>query len=629
MKKVVLIGIDAAIPSIVKNYFVKGKLPKLQKLAKEGSWAELVPVFPTHTASNWNTVSTGAYPKTHGVTDMAIHFPGTPLTKIESGFYSNFCKAEQIWKTAENNGKKSILMKYIASWPPNIENVLQVEGFGAPGGPGARPWGSSPQTISNSSCYSNEKLVNGNKIEFFDVNLDSWQHNLGIISNIKPIEGKLKLGKDQDVVYYVLLIAKNSTTKYDTAIFSKDRNIENSFSLMMGQLSEWQREEFLSEGRKITAAFRLKLMNIGKEEKEKFKLYVTQIFPLEGWTHPKTLAKELVDKFGPFLESISHFPYAFGWIDEETYVTDMEYQADWLGKSSEYLLEKYDWDLYMTQWHGVDNTQHAFLRFDKSVLTEEESRIGDDVTLRSYEIADNFVARIMKGVESSSKDDEVHTIVISDHGQVMGKRRFFINDYLYQKGFIKLKRDSITKKVAIDWNNTKAFAQGMVSVYVNLKGREPDGCVNPGKEYESVVQELISLLYDVKDPKTNQRPIVLALSNQDGEFIGLSGDRTGDVIVAANPVYALDNRIGLDELFEDLKTGLPDGSIHGAQLPALDMKEYGMIKSMLIAHGPKIKKDYVVEKPINMINIAPTISYLLDIPAPKNSEGVVIKEILE
>jgi predicted AlkP superfamily phosphohydrolase/phosphomutase len=293
-------------------------------------------------------------------------------------------------------------------------------------------------------------------------------------------------------------------------------------------------------------------------------------------------------------------------------------------------MKKNNWDLYMTQWHGIDNTEHAFLRFDNSTLSEHEKQVGEKITLKSYQIADQYVKDIMDGVAHSSNNEDTHTIILSDHGQVMGKRRFFINAYLYEKGFIKLKRDSQTKKITIDWKNTRAFAQGMISVYVNLKGRDPDGAVNPGKEYEDVVRDLINILYDIKDPETNQRPIVMALSNQDAEFIGLSGDRVGDLVVAANPVYALDNRIKVDgNLFVDLKTGLPDGSIHGAQLPALDMGEYGMIKSLFIAQGPKIKKDYTIEKPISMINIAPTIAHLLDIPPPKNCEGVIIKEILE
>ena len=83
MSKVTLIGLDAAIPSLVNKYFKMDKLPTMQKIAQKGTSAELIPVFPTHTASNWNTVSTGAWPKTHGVTDMVIHFPGTPLTEIK------------------------------------------------------------------------------------------------------------------------------------------------------------------------------------------------------------------------------------------------------------------------------------------------------------------------------------------------------------------------------------------------------------------------------------------------------------------------------------------------------------------------------------------------------------------
>ena len=628
MSKVTLIGLDAAIPNLVKNYFKMGKLPTMQKFSQEGTFAELIPVFPTHTASNWNTVSTGAWPKTHGVTDMVIHFPGTPLTEIKSGFYSNFCKAEQIWKTAEKNGKKSILMKYIASWPPNIENVLQVEGFGAPGGPGSRPWGSSPSTISNSSCYSNKEIENGKLISFKEADLSSWNLSNDFESNIPPKEGELKLGIEEDVKYDILLIGKESS-KYDTVIITKNKDVNKGFQLKKGFASEWLKEEFRKDGKNIWASFRLRLIELD-EMAEEFKIYVTQIFPLEGWTYPESIAKELVEECGPFLESISHFPYAFGWVDENAYVDDMDYQAKWLGKATQYLMKKDNWDLYMTQWHGIDNTEHAFLRFDKSTLSEHEKQVGEEVTLKSYQIADQYVKDILEGVAQSSNNEESHTIILSDHGQVMGKRRFFINAYLYEKGFIKLKRDSQTKKITIDWKNTRAFAQGMVSVYVNLKGRDPEGSVNPGKEYEDVVRDLINILYDVKDPKTNQRPIIMALSNQDAEFIGLSGERVGDLVVAANPVYALDNRVKVDgRLFEDLKTGLPDGSIHGAQLPALDLKENGMIKSLFIAQGPKIKKDYTIEKPISMINIAPTIAHLLDIPPPKNCEGVVIKEMLE
>jgi len=283
----------------------------------------------------------------------------------------------------------------------------------------------------------------------------------------------------------------------------------------------------------------------------------------------------------------------------------------------------------MTQWHGIDNTQHAFLRFDKSVLTEQEAQICDKTVLRTYEIADELVGDIMQATKNS-QDPDVCTIVLSDHGHVMGKRRFFINSYLYQRGFIKLKRDSASNKMTVDWENTSAFSQGMVHVYVNVKGRDPHGSVKPGNEYNDTVRNLIDALYDAKDPKTGTRPIALALSNQEAEFIGLSGERAGDVVFATNPVYAGDNRLKLSgDLFEDLKVGFIDGSIHGAQLPSVDMGEHGTIKSMFIANGPKIKRGYVRKSPINIVDVAPTISHILNIDPPKNSEGKILYDIFE
>ena len=224
MPRVVLIGLDSLIPSWTKKYITMSKLPNMNKLAMEGTWAELTPVFPTHTASNWNTIATGSWPKTHGVTDMVVHLPGDPLTEVTSGFYSNLCQAEQIWLTAERFGKKSILMKYIGSWPPNMKNGIQVEGFGAPGGPGARPWGSSPLAISNSSCYSTEQLQNANlvKLSSLDPANISNEFLRGTIRNnpgfLWMLHTTIMVGPpDASIKYNIFLIhSSNSSSRSNT-----------------------------------------------------------------------------------------------------------------------------------------------------------------------------------------------------------------------------------------------------------------------------------------------------------------------------------------------------------------------------------------------------------------------------
>ena len=170
----------------------------------------------------------------------------------------------------------------------------------------------------------------------------------------------------------------------------------------------------------------------------------------------------------------------------------------------------------------------------------------------------------------------------------------------------------------------------MIYIYINLRGREPSGIVLPGKEYRDLIDKLIDLLYEIKDPQTGKRLISIALSNKDADFMGLSGERAGDIILALNPPYVLDNRVRTSgDLFENLKTGLPDGSIHGQQLPSTDWGEYGTMKSLLIAHGPKIRKGQVLAKRINMVDIAPTIANILGIESPRNSEGRIIQELFE
>lgn len=641
------------MPGITRNYMQRGLLPNMNRLMMEGAWSEIIPVFPTHTAANWNTVSTGAYPSNHGVTDMVVRMPGTPLTEIVSGFYSHLCQAEQIWKTAEKNNLKVILMKYIGSWPSTLKNGLQVEGFGAPGGPGSRPWGSSPLAISNSSCFATERLENATQVDFSPIPHDELVDcPAGYLPNM---HAKFILGPANGGVQYrcIIIVPENSSSDKSPKVLLLKNGLKttseegvnrkyghansptpyNPLVLKTGQTSDWLFDNFSVNGKTTHGAYRFTLVELSQEASvPKMRLFVSQIFPSEGWTYPDELSKDLLSRFGPFLESISHFPYVFGWMEEDTYLADAAYQSRWMAASTKYLMSKYPWNLYMTQWHGIDNTQHAFLRFDKSVLTESQAEICNGVMERTYGLGDELVGEIYNASHAqgseSRKEDDIYTIVMSDHGHVMGKRRFFINGYLYKRGLIHLKRDEATKKISIDWSRTKAFAQGMVHVYVNVKGRDPNGCVQPGKEYEDLVKDLIGLLYDARDPKDNTRPIALALSNSNAEFIGLSGDRSGDIIVAAHPTYALDNRVTVKEdLFEDLQVKFKDASIHGSQLPSVDLGEHGTTNAMFIAHGPLIKKGYQREKPIRMIDVAPTVSHILGIAPPRDCEGVVVRDI--
>ncbi|MCX6002342.1 MAG: hypothetical protein NTY79_07410 [Chloroflexi bacterium] len=150
-------------------------------------------------------------------------------------------------------------------------------------------------------------------------------------------------------------------------------------------------------------------------------------------------------------------------------------------------------------------------------------------------------------------------------------------------------------------SKSKCFPQRELYVYINLKGRDPEGIVDP-KDYKEVQQQIIDALLTYVDPKTGKRPVSLALSKQDARIMGLYGDWVGDVIYAVYPWVA---------------------GQHGNILPTAEWG-IGSLKGLLTFTGPGIKKGYRMERTCNLIDIVPTICYLMDLPLPSTTEGAVL-----
>ena len=68
---------------------------------------------------------------------------------------------------------------------------------------------------------------------------------------------------------------------------------------------------------------------------------------------------------------------------------------------------------------------------------------------------------------------------------------------------------------AVDWSKSKAYAMGLGDIYVNLKGREADGVVAPGAEYEALRAELIARLTGLTDPKNGEKAVSRVFKRED------------------------------------------------------------------------------------------------------------------
>ena len=88
--------------------------------------------------------------------------------------------------------------------------------------------------------------------------------------------------------------------------------------------------------------------------------------------------------------------------------------------------------------------------------------------------------------------DKAHILVMSDHGFSNFKRQFNLNTWLRDNGY--LAPPDCASIFDAQWSKSRAFGLGINSLYVNLRGREQYGMVDPGHEKEELLDELIAKL---------------------------------------------------------------------------------------------------------------------------------------
>jgi predicted AlkP superfamily phosphohydrolase/phosphomutase len=574
VKKVMLIGWDGAPPQMIKLMIEKGLLRNFAGLMERGTFIYALNPYPTITASNWMTLSTGAWPGRHGVTGYNVHHPGEPLDKIYSGFNTAECSAEYIWDSAEKIGKRCILVHYETSWPPTPKTGIVVGGCG----PNYQDefHKIAPDIVFSTETYPGMQV--SDPVEISEVN---GKYTAFL---------KFRTASDEEKTYYAVW-TKGEKTLY---VF-KDKSEKAILSVVKeGNWSGPAYDKFLFEGEKVDTAFRFKLLHLPDAQDDEFKLLCTSIMPVRQFTSPQYVGAELIDKLGPY------YPRG-GWesaraVGPETYLEYLDMYHDWLAGACQYLMNKEDWDLLYAQTHCHDYVHHLFMRCYDPITagtgrwSQEQCESYMD---RAYESADRMLGKIIE-----CADDETLIVVVSDHGATAWLADVNIRQILVDKGLMTVEPET----GQVIWEKTKAVPQRACYIYVNVKGRDPQGIVEPGEEYETVRDQIIEAFYDYTEPETNRRPFSLVLRREDARVLGLYGPRVGDIVYALNTQY---------------------GHEHGQGLPTARLGR-GSLEAVILLAGPGIKRGVKLEGVIGIQDVVPTLCYMADIPFPQGCEGAII-----
>jgi predicted AlkP superfamily phosphohydrolase/phosphomutase len=105
---------------------------------------------------------------------------------------------------------------------------------------------------------------------------------------------------------------------------------------------------------------------------------------------------------------------------------------------------------------------------------------------------------------------ETLLLVMSDHGFTSWRRAFHLNTWLKENGYLAVidprMRDDPGLFANVDWSRTRAYGLGLNGLYVNLRGRERVGNVDP-QERQALMDEIAERLLQAVDPATGQRAV--------------------------------------------------------------------------------------------------------------------------
>jgi len=364
-----------------------------------------------------------------------------------------------------------------------------------------------------------------------------------------------------------------------------------------------------------------------------------------SFTHPPELHAELVEQCG---SCELGYPVGVKYSVQPEFFRLWDEVLDSRACIAPYLMDRVDWDFFMIVYGITDNLSHAtwpYLEPQHPAYYEEHSAEYRQKLFEYYERIDREMEALI-----AHCDDQTTIMVMSDHGFGSTPSPKYLTKLLIDAGWLRYRSNplsdwlmkvalnayyntpflsKITRRLSgpqrmglkkaltataiyptpdtIDWAKTRAFPGGYgLQVYINTKGRYPQGTVEPGAEYESLQADIAARLLALRDPTSGQ-PIVKAVHRAQDIYTGPYAAEAPDLIVEYNNVY---------DPHRTEYRGKLNNSLEGNHV----------MEGIFIAQGPHIRPAEL--PPQEIVDLAPTILHLLGHPVPEDMDGRVLTDIL-
>ena len=324
-----------------------------------------------------------------------------------------------------------------------------------------------------------------------------------------------------------------------------------------------------------------------------------------GYTYPDDLKKEIESLVGNYQVDVEGFRSD----DKDRLLAEIYSMTEKRFRVAQHLLKTKEWDFFMLMEIGVDRIHHGFWsHYDQGHRKHQPGSQYANAIKDYYKYIDREI-----GVLCSSVDDDTTIFIVSDHGAKRMDGGICVNEWLMREGYLTLKSSPSAivpiSKVEIDWEHTKVWGEGGYygRIFLNVRGREPQGTIEPD-DYERVRDELKDKLENLRDEKGND---IRTKAYKPEEIYTTCNGIPPDLIVHFGDLYWRSvGSVGHGSVYTyDNDTG-PDDANHA---------QYGIY----IQRDPRSDLGGEIEG-INLLDVAPTILKVIDLPIPQDMKGKII-----
>ncbi len=541
-RKVIILGIDAMDPVILDRLLAGGQMPNFAHLSKMGGYKRIRTSIPPESPVAWSNFITGMNPGGHGIFDFIHRDPktlaaflstsrtepgrsiqiGNWVLPLTAGKVSLLRHGRSFWEILKAQGIRTTVIRCPANFPPIKGSGLQLSGMGTPdilGGYGTF------------SFYTDEGVEKYHGISGGEVHPVEVSGQMVHARLYGPRNSFLRDQPRCEVPFAVYLDAQHPVGK----IAIQDQQ----FLLQEHAWSPWVRVKFdlVPHLQSVMGICRFYLQAL----RPHFKLYVSPInldpsSPAMPISEPDHYSADLAEQIGLFFtQGIPEDTNALsaGILDDGEFLEQARLVRDETVKMYDYELGRFRSGLFYFYFGSIDQLQHMFWRtMDPEHPAHDPAspyaRVIDD----AYREMDEALGKALRHL-----DDKTTLIVISDHGFAPFYRAFSLNTWLKNNAYVSLSNFSEGELLNnVDWRNTRAYGLGFAGLYLNLKGREKNGVVEPGPQKETLLKELQEKLLAIRDPK-NGTPVILRVYRTDEVYTGPFKQDAPDLIVGYNRGY--------------------------------------------------------------------------------------------